>query len=405
MLRLLFAEAVAHSLLDAHAVAFVQGHGRRLGAARRRPGAAARPARRRERSRRLRRGRRCVLRLLDPERQPAAQAVLGHRLPLVCVDEPRLDGVPFVGIDDHAAADAAAAHLARLGHRRVAIVVDRLRYDDRSGPADPSRKAAPTVVNARQRLAGYREALTAAGVAWSGLTTYEAPSSIASGGAKPLAARPRLTAILAASDALALGMLAAAAARGLRVHEQLSVVGFDDIPAAHAAGLTTIRQPSHDKGTARRPPAARPRERRHRRAAAPGRTDRAGHNRAATTLKITPTRDAHRRQASTNRPRTDSGAGASSLFPVDENDAPRRRGRCVARYCNGQWSSARPQARASSLLSAAGDGWPGRILDGAAPLAQRLSAGVAPGRRISELARQPAGRVLFERTQPRGTRR
>jgi DNA-binding LacI/PurR family transcriptional regulator len=85
-------------------------------------------------------------------------------------------------------------------------------------------------------------------VAWSGLTTYEAPSSIASGGAKPLAARPRPTAILAASDALALGMLAAAATRGLRVPEQLSVVGFDDIPAAHAAGLTTIHQPSHARG-------------------------------------------------------------------------------------------------------------------------------------------------------------
>jgi hypothetical protein len=89
---------------------------------------------------------------------------------------------------------------------------------------------------------------------------YEAPpSSIASGrqaGAELLAEREWPSAILAVSDALALGVLEAAAARRLRVPEQLSVVGFDDIPAALAAGLTTIRQPA--QGTAASPLACSP---------------------------------------------------------------------------------------------------------------------------------------------------
>jgi DNA-binding LacI/PurR family transcriptional regulator len=71
---------------------------------------------------------------------------------------------------------------------------------------------------------------------------------VTAAGAELLAARPRPTAILAASDALALGALAAATELGLRVPDQLSIVGFDDIPAALTAGLTTVHQPAHDKG-------------------------------------------------------------------------------------------------------------------------------------------------------------
>jgi DNA-binding LacI/PurR family transcriptional regulator len=65
-----------------------------------------------------------------------------------------------------------------------------------------------------------------------------------------LAADPRPTAILATSDALALGVLDAAAAAGLRVPGDLSVVGFDDVPAAGDASLTTVRQDHHAKGRA-----------------------------------------------------------------------------------------------------------------------------------------------------------
>jgi DNA-binding LacI/PurR family transcriptional regulator len=54
--------------------------------------------------------------------------------------------------------------------------------------------------------------------------------------------------VLATSDMLALGVIDAAGAAGLRVPQDLSVVGFDDVPAAGAAGLTTVRQDHHAKG-------------------------------------------------------------------------------------------------------------------------------------------------------------
>ncbi len=63
-----------------------------------------------------------------------------------------------------------------------------------------------------------------------------------------LAAEPPPTAILATSDVLALGVLDAAARAGVAVPGELSVVGFDDVPAAADAGLTTVRQDHHAKG-------------------------------------------------------------------------------------------------------------------------------------------------------------
>ena len=60
-------------------------------------------------------------------------------------DTPRVDGVPFVGIDDRGGARAAAAHLAELGHERVGVIAFRLRADDHEGLVDarapPPRRA------------------------------------------------------------------------------------------------------------------------------------------------------------------------------------------------------------------------------------------------------------------------
>jgi DNA-binding LacI/PurR family transcriptional regulator len=134
---------------------------------------------------------------------PSVAAALVRGLPLVVVDEPRLDGHAFVACDDRLGARLAAEHLLELGHRRFAVLTD-----GRHG----------------ERLAGYREALAAAGAEWTETARLE----------------PGPSAVLAATDRLALGVLEA----GLRV----SVVGFDDIPAAAAAGLTTVRQPLFEKG-------------------------------------------------------------------------------------------------------------------------------------------------------------
>jgi len=154
-----------------------------------------------------------------PAGHASVQAALERRLPLVVIDRPRLPGHAYVGTDERGGARRAAEHLLALGHRRFAVVSE------------------PDVH--RERLAGYRKALDAAGADWSRRQLRGV-----------LAADQRPTAVLAASDRLALGVLDAARAAGLRVPQDLSVVGFDDLPSAAGSlpPLTTIRQPLVEKG-------------------------------------------------------------------------------------------------------------------------------------------------------------
>jgi DNA-binding LacI/PurR family transcriptional regulator len=105
-----------------------------------------------------------------------------------------------------------------------------------------------------ERLGGYRDALAAAGIDWRSVPRFELPANLPErgleGGRLALARDPRPTAVIAATDQLALGVLEAAREAGLRVPGDLSVVGFDDIPGAawSRPGLTTIRQPLFEKG-------------------------------------------------------------------------------------------------------------------------------------------------------------
>jgi len=187
---------------------------------------------------------------------PLLGAALGRRLPLVLVDQPAPAGVASVGIDDEGGARAAAAHLVELGRRRVGVISLGLGQgtDGIGGPADPERQAAATHPVARARLRGYASALEASGVRWAGVPVYECATLALTEGAQAaswlLGRQPRPTALLAMSDQLALGALDAARALGLRVPDDVSVVGFDDIPAAARAEprLTTVRQPHIEKG-------------------------------------------------------------------------------------------------------------------------------------------------------------
>ena len=173
---------------------------------------------------------------------PRVEAALARRLPIVTVDQPRDAPTPFVGIDDRAAASMAARYLRELGHRRVGVL-SFVTAIDREG------KLVLEIVN--ERLSGYREGL---GDVWDEDTVRtcrpnatkparEASLELLRGPAPP-------TAILAMSDVLALGALQAASELGLAVPENLSVVGFDDSPAATFATpmLTTIAQPHEEKG-------------------------------------------------------------------------------------------------------------------------------------------------------------
>jgi DNA-binding LacI/PurR family transcriptional regulator len=176
------------------------------------------------------------------------------RRPTVIVDQPRLTGATFVGIDDVSAASAAARHLIGLGHRRIAVITFALARDASEGIVSPARQRAGTYEVTMARLSGYRAALSEAGINWSEIPVYECPGSSPRLGHRAanhlLGMRPAPTALLATSDALALGSLHAAQELGLEVPADLSIIGFDDSPQAMAADppLTTIRQPHTAKG-------------------------------------------------------------------------------------------------------------------------------------------------------------
>jgi DNA-binding LacI/PurR family transcriptional regulator len=139
-----------------------------------------------------------------------------------------------VGIDNHAAARAATEHLIALGRSRIAHL---------GGP--------PEWREARDREEGWRAALQDAGLEpgpiaagdWSsasGVTAFE----------RILEADAFVDALFAASDQMALGALHVANARGIRIPDQLAMVGFDGLPEAaqFTPSLTTVRQPLAELG-------------------------------------------------------------------------------------------------------------------------------------------------------------
>jgi DNA-binding LacI/PurR family transcriptional regulator len=185
---------------------------------------------------------------------PNVTAAQERGIPLVVVDEPRLSGYAYVGIEDRLGARLAAEHLLELGHRRFAMLTERTQADGYVGPLTAEREAAASSMLYIERLGGYRDALAAVGIDWRSVPRFELPANLPErgleGGRLALARNPRPTAVIAATDQLALGVLEAAREAGLRVPGDLSVVGFDDIPGAawSRPGLTTIRQPLFEKG-------------------------------------------------------------------------------------------------------------------------------------------------------------
>ncbi|MEU4564208.1 LacI family DNA-binding transcriptional regulator [Actinoplanes sp. NPDC023936] len=182
---------------------------------------------------------------------PGFLAARRRDIPLVVVDEPAPphgDDWMYLGVDDRGGAAQAARHLVDLGHRRIAVLVDRLTPGDRQGPVDTERLAATTYQVARERLAGYRSVLGDTPVIWEcggGSPEHAAPAARAL-----LTGTDPVTAVLAMTDELARGVLRTAAVLGFDVPGDLSVIGFDDVPEAARTDppLTTVRQPLADKG-------------------------------------------------------------------------------------------------------------------------------------------------------------
>lgn len=165
-------------------------------------------------------------------------------VPLVMVDSDALPEHGSVVVDDVGGAMAAATHLLALGHRDILVL-----GIEPPVPGDVDDEG----VTAR-RLRGYQAAFAAAGLAVDDARLLLAPATIEGGIAAAGVAlderEHRPTAILAMSDAMAIGAISAARQRGLVVPRDLSVVGFDDIDlAGHVdPSLTTVHQPIRQKG-------------------------------------------------------------------------------------------------------------------------------------------------------------
>jgi DNA-binding LacI/PurR family transcriptional regulator len=190
------------------------------------------------------------------EDDPLVDMALERRLPVVLVEQPPREGAPSVETDDVGGARAAAEHLLGLGHERLGVISFELGRDASGGLAGLERRREATYRPSRLRLEGYAAAVEGAGLSWEDVPVYEAVQNEPEQGrlaAEVLLGRePRPTAILTLSDQLALGVFEAAKKMRLSIPEDLSVVGFDDVPEASRTEppLTTVYQPHVEKGLA-----------------------------------------------------------------------------------------------------------------------------------------------------------
>ncbi|KHF44282.1 LacI family transcription regulator [Saccharomonospora viridis] len=189
-----------------------------------------------------------------PDDDPHLEAVLSRPVPTVIIDQPQLDNVDRVAPDDEDAIVRVANHVVGLGHRQIGVLCMRLARDRNDGFVPLERQQQARYHVQRARLAALAKTFEAAGVDWNTVPVVERFNHTVDDGATAarqlLDAHPRVTAIICTSDILALGALAEAGRRGLRVPADLTITGFDGIAEASRAGLTTVHQPVLEKGKA-----------------------------------------------------------------------------------------------------------------------------------------------------------
>jgi DNA-binding LacI/PurR family transcriptional regulator len=178
------------------------------------------------------------------DHHPEVEQIRRAGVPIVLVDSTALPEHGSIDVDDVGGARAAAEHVIGLGHRDVLIVGVE--------PPAPSTVIEPESVSGR-RLRGYREGFQAVGVTIPDDRIVVGPASIDGGIAAMEAVwhdGQRPTAVLAMSDAMAIGVMRALRDLRLSIPGDVSVVGFDDIDLALHVDppLTTVHQPIRRKG-------------------------------------------------------------------------------------------------------------------------------------------------------------
>jgi LacI family transcriptional regulator, galactose operon repressor len=179
-----------------------------------------------------------ALLILPPEPKADLEALAARGYPFVVVD-PRTavpQGMVSVSAAHFSGARAVTRHLIELGHRRIGVITGPSHWHTRD-----------------DRVGGHLAALAEAGVLGDPELMRDGEPATKTGvsaGQELLDLRPRPSAVVCFNDKVAVGVMEVAAARGLRVPEDLSVAGFDDIDVSRATTprLTTVRQPLQEMG-------------------------------------------------------------------------------------------------------------------------------------------------------------
>ncbi|MFJ3384655.1 MULTISPECIES: LacI family DNA-binding transcriptional regulator [unclassified Curtobacterium] len=185
-----------------------------------------------------------------------AVAVLRRRgIPVVAIEADDIEGAVPIQLDNREASRRASAFLRDLGHTSVTVVTLPLDAKRQRGPISPERFDAGTAFTTMERLRGVRGVFPDAVAIEAGGSSVEEGRAAGAALFGPDGSRP--TAVVAQSDLLAVGVISAALEAGLRVPEDVSVVGFDGIQVDDSLfhrspirQLTTLVQPFVQKGQA-----------------------------------------------------------------------------------------------------------------------------------------------------------
>lgn len=179
--------------------------------------------------------------LIAPVDSKEGRAQLAARIPTVLVtNRTDLEGIGYIDCDNHRGAREQTEYLLRLGHRKIGYLCGQIEG----------------MVDNQERIAAYKQAMLAEGVVVEpGWIVPHRPTAITEQAGydqarQLLDTHPEVTAIFTNNDAMAYGAVSACVEYGLRVPEDISVVGYDDNPTSHFYNppITTMRQPLRDMG-------------------------------------------------------------------------------------------------------------------------------------------------------------
>ncbi|WP_051332698.1 LacI family DNA-binding transcriptional regulator [Cucumibacter marinus] len=182
---------------------------------------------------------------------PVVAELARRGTPLVTIDSPIIEGVPYITVDDRGGMRSLFSHVIEVATSDILIAIDKLSPNYPSGPVSLTEVFEQSYRVPRERLLGIRDAALSAGYDLSKATFFNIGSFHASDAADAfdgLLSKHCPSAIVGINDVVALAAIESLQRVGQSVPGGVAVAGFDGSAAAEAAQLTTVRQPMAEKG-------------------------------------------------------------------------------------------------------------------------------------------------------------